>query len=781
MISAERLRINPGDQKPSRVEVVKKENGKNTRDEVVATFQSAISRMKQDEPNLSLSEKLHMDRAQEGALSTFAHPVRPREWKVNIATDPITGKKFRTHERVSVEGVISYLYKRANDPNDPDAGSCRQEFEVIKKHSKPYERGRRKATEQKSARYLQQSDVVRADPERGTHTPEDDVIAETELKMRWELILPQKTRTESVPRTRRAPTSRTISRHGYENREPRNNRFTPAQSSSRPDRPTTGRQERPRSTRTGNKILRRRHQESQPSTISDARGVENNNQGQNARIQTDITEDLQFSDKTGLGRIRRLIKRAADNQRINDERAQSLRDSRAGVNNKRRLKWVAAGVATLNLAAAGAGNGENFTKTDKPDSSRARIQRVITNNADINRQTETFYSKDNIRVRLSPSITRPETTLAPSDASSKESVHKHDSTPAQATIVTTHRHDRPVDNNKLDPKPVEAKATPTTVATVPLSSPNNENNREKVKKNAVINEEKRDNMAISRQVLDFIKQHESWSATVYKDPVGLPTIGYGHLIKDGENFNNPLTQQEGEDLLRKDIEAAQNAIRELIYVPINQNEFDALTSFVFNLGRDAFEKSTLRREINAGNIRVAPGEIVRWNKAYDKNLDTYIVLPGLVNRRADEVMLFITPSDKVIQPVTEAPKIDESVKIIDGIEVKAITLEGHMLRVDVADAFKKAQELAGGRIVVNSAGRSYEKQKALFDCWQAGDKSCNPADNPDLKRSTHMDFAAIDVENWEDPKIMDALLKAGFYRPYPDPSQREMHHFELAK
>ncbi len=140
-------------------------------------------------------------------------------------------------------------------------------------------------------------------------------------------------------------------------------------------------------------------------------------------------------------------------------------------------------------------------------------------------------------------------------------------------------------------------------------------------------------MKISKQGIDLIRRFEGCSTNVYKDAAGFNTIGIGHKIKKGEIFGT-LTLQEAEDLLKKDIHLAEDAITTLVKKPLKQCQFDALCSFVFNLGSGEFTTSTLLKEINTGNYDGAAKEFKRWDYSKGKVLD------GLTKRRAAEALLF---------------------------------------------------------------------------------------------------------------------------------------------
>ena len=155
------------------------------------------------------------------------------------------------------------------------------------------------------------------------------------------------------------------------------------------------------------------------------------------------------------------------------------------------------------------------------------------------------------------------------------------------------------------------------------------------------------NMSFSNKALNLIKSREQLVLYTYDDLdksnprkfikkgmkyKGTLTIGYGHTknVKPGQKIN----QKKAEKLLREDIKKAEKAVRQLVKVKITQNQFDALVSFAFNVGKNAFEKSDLLKFINSQKFDSASAEFPRWR--YSKGQ----VCRGLVNRRADERKLF---------------------------------------------------------------------------------------------------------------------------------------------
>lgn len=116
-------------------------------------------------------------------------------------------------------------------------------------------------------------------------------------------------------------------------------------------------------------------------------------------------------------------------------------------------------------------------------------------------------------------------------------------------------------------------------------------------------------------------------------PFGTLTIGYGHTGRDVV-IGRRITPAEGEALLRADLATAEAAVTHRVSVPLNQNQFDALVSFVFNCGETNFARSTLLRLVNAGQFERAAREFAKWNKSGGK------VLTGLIRRRSAEAALF---------------------------------------------------------------------------------------------------------------------------------------------
>lgn len=145
---------------------------------------------------------------------------------------------------------------------------------------------------------------------------------------------------------------------------------------------------------------------------------------------------------------------------------------------------------------------------------------------------------------------------------------------------------------------------------------------------------------ITEQGLNLIKRFESFAPEIYLDAAGLPTIGYGHLLRPGEAemFAGGISEDAAEELLIKDVGVAERAVLRLINVPLDDGQFDALVSFTFNLGSGALQRSTLRRKVNRQEDGEVAAEFMKWVWAGGRKLR------GLVRRRKAEVEIYLNSS-----------------------------------------------------------------------------------------------------------------------------------------
>ena len=140
-------------------------------------------------------------------------------------------------------------------------------------------------------------------------------------------------------------------------------------------------------------------------------------------------------------------------------------------------------------------------------------------------------------------------------------------------------------------------------------------------------------MRASEKGLALIRQFEGLRLSAYKCPAGVATIGYG--TTKGIKMGMEITRDEADRLLCEDAQRFADHVKALVKVPLNQNQQDALISFVYNVGPAAFGKSTMLKLINQGLLEDAANQFVRWNKAGGE------VLAGLTRRRIAERDLFL--------------------------------------------------------------------------------------------------------------------------------------------
>ena len=100
--------------------------------------------------------------------------------------------------------------------------------------------------------------------------------------------------------------------------------------------------------------------------------------------------------------------------------------------------------------------------------------------------------------------------------------------------------------------------------------------------------------------LALIKRFEGFAPGIHHCPGGWPTISYAHVVRDQERdrFADGIDEATADELLCRDVETAERAVLRLIRVPLEDGQFDALSSFTFNLGAGALQRSTLRRKVN---------------------------------------------------------------------------------------------------------------------------------------------------------------------------------------
>lgn len=156
-------------------------------------------------------------------------------------------------------------------------------------------------------------------------------------------------------------------------------------------------------------------------------------------------------------------------------------------------------------------------------------------------------------------------------------------------------------------------------------------------------------MKTSQKGIDLIKKYEGCVLTAYKCPAGVYTIGYGHT--EGVYPGQKITREEAEAFLKKDLERFEDHVN--VYnkkYNFNQNQFDALVSFAYNIGSiDQLTQEGTRSKYQIADMMLE----------YIKAGGT--IMPGLINRRREERQLFITTAPEA--PAVNAPELKEGMKV----------------------------------------------------------------------------------------------------------------------
>ncbi len=154
-------------------------------------------------------------------------------------------------------------------------------------------------------------------------------------------------------------------------------------------------------------------------------------------------------------------------------------------------------------------------------------------------------------------------------------------------------------------------------------------------------------MNISQQGIDFIKQYEGLRLTAYACAAGHATIGYGH---DTTNDAQPaivgkttITLEQAEALLLRDLEEFERAVNyELRGVWCSQNQYDALVSLCYNIGKKNFTGSTLLRMVKKNpNDEGIAAQFAAWNKGRNKE-GKLVENKGLSMRRKAEADMYFS-------------------------------------------------------------------------------------------------------------------------------------------
>lgn len=144
--------------------------------------------------------------------------------------------------------------------------------------------------------------------------------------------------------------------------------------------------------------------------------------------------------------------------------------------------------------------------------------------------------------------------------------------------------------------------------------------------------------AVPTQALELIESFEGRVHKAYKCPAGVTTIGVGHTGQDVK-MGMEFTDEEIDDRLLDDANEAAEFVLKYVKVPLTDNQYSALISFVFNIGGHNFKNSTLVKNLNNGWYAQVPIQLMRWNMAGGE------VMGGLTRRRKAEAALWSQPDD----------------------------------------------------------------------------------------------------------------------------------------
>jgi lysozyme len=184
-------------------------------------------------------------------------------------------------------------------------------------------------------------------------------------------------------------------------------------------------------------------------------------------------------------------------------------------------------------------------------------------------------------------------------------------------------------------------------------------------------------------------RYQAYLDTLAKPPVWTLYCGLTRGISEGMI----CSEEEGQRMFRKELNIYEDAIERLVHVDLNQNQFDALTSFVYNCGIGALEKSTLLKLLNQGKYEAVPAQLMRWVNAGGKRYE------GLVRRRKAEGALFAEPMPAAEAPPEgiEAPNMPQRVEEAPAGNVGALVRDSWTIRgVLIAGASYIADKAVGG-------------------------------------------------------------------------------------
>lgn len=169
---------------------------------------------------------------------------------------------------------------------------------------------------------------------------------------------------------------------------------------------------------------------------------------------------------------------------------------------------------------------------------------------------------------------------------------------------------------------------------------------------------------VSKAGIDLIKSFEGLFLKPYLCPAKVPTIGYGTIMyPNGKKVSikdASITEAQALEYLEHEVNKKASEIEKMVKVPLNDNEFAALTSFAYNVGSGALQSSTLLKLLNSNADKVSVADqFLRWNKAGGKELS------GLTRRREAERSLFLQPEENTLPKGPSEQEIQDKLKSIE--------------------------------------------------------------------------------------------------------------------
>lgn len=171
-----------------------------------------------------------------------------------------------------------------------------------------------------------------------------------------------------------------------------------------------------------------------------------------------------------------------------------------------------------------------------------------------------------------------------------------------------------------------------------------------------------DDLSTSQEGINFITKWEGLKLKKYKCSAGKWTIGVGHVMLPHENIPDEITKDQAESLLRKDLIRFENAVKKYVTVNLNQNQFDALVSFIFNTGEGGLRNTSVQAAVNSQRWQEVPKYLQAWSKI--RSNGRMVTNQGLLRRRISESELFLKP----VQVAAPEPMVNWTKDILSKVQ-----------------------------------------------------------------------------------------------------------------